>query len=229
MSGAARTGTTDHLNEAVAAYMRHDHAAALALFRPHAEAGDAEAQAWVGAVYANGSGNAGSLAEAFKWYIKAANQGHVAAQTNVGAMLAMGQGTPQDLERGIAWLEKAAEAGDPMACYNLATLHAKGGGPPQDLARATELYRFAAETGHYPSQARLGHHYAHGLGIEKNRVSAFAWLSLAAQHGVGAALNALEAVVSQMSAEEKQSGLALARKLRSSTNSGGSTLNPLPA
>ena len=107
--------------------------------------------------------------------------------------------------RGFA---RRADYGDPMACYNLATLYAKGDGVSEDKAAAAELYRQAAEAGHYPSQARLGYFYASGIGVEKNRAEAFKWLSLAARHGVGTALNALEEIVREMSAEEKGAGVS---------------------
>ena len=199
---------------AVAAFSRGDYAAALPVFQDRAEAGDAEAQAWLGALHANGAGVEPSLPTAFAWYLRAAEQGHVQAATNVGAMLAMGQGVARDRLAGLGWLEKAAAAGDTMACYNVATLLAKGDGVPQDNPRAAALYRQAAETGHYPSQARLGHIYAVGLGVEKDRVAAFAWLSLAAQHGIGTALNALEARIEQMSADEKAKGAAMVQHWR---------------
>lgn len=218
-----------HLRDAVAAHGRGAFGECLPSFQRHAEAGDAEAQAWLGACYANGTGVVPSLATAYDWYLRAAEQGHVQAATNVGAMLAMGQGIGQDREAGRRWLQTAAEAGDAMARYNLATLYAKGDGIPQDSHRAANLYRQAAETGHYPSQARLGHLYANGIGVARDRVAAFAWLSLAAQHGVGTALNALEALVAQMSAEEKRSGSALMQQLRSKASSGGTTINPVPA
>jgi len=46
-------------------------------------------------------------------------------------------------------------------------------------------------------------------------VQAFVWLSLAAQHGVGNALNALEKVLGDMSAEEKRAGSSLFEQWRS--------------
>ncbi|WP_337238170.1 tetratricopeptide repeat protein, partial [Salmonella enterica] len=82
------------------------------LFEALAEDGNAEAQAWTGALYANGEGVPADLAQAFRWYLRAAESGHVPAQTNVGAMLMMGNGTPTDPERGLHWLRIAAEAGD---------------------------------------------------------------------------------------------------------------------
>jgi len=48
--------------------------------------------------------------------------------------------------------------------------------------------------------------YSKGIGVEKDRVKAFVWLSLAAQHGVGSALAALETTTEAMSAEEKAAG-----------------------
>ncbi len=214
-AGAPPPASESPIDEAVAAFTREDYAAALPIFQRRADAGEAEAQAWLGAFYANGTGVLPSLPTAFAWYMRAAEQGHVQAATNVGAMLAMGQGTTQDRLAGLGWLEKAAAAGDAMARYNLATLYAKGDGVPLDSSRAADLYRQAAETGHYPSQARLGHIYAVGLGVEKDRVSAFAWLSLAAQHGIGTALNALEALIEQMSAEEKAKGSDMVQQFRS--------------
>jgi TPR repeat protein len=214
------------LDEGIIAFRAGAYADALAAFQTLSEAEDAEAQAWLGALYANGLGVSPSLTTAFNWYRRAAEQGHVAAATNVGAMLAMGQGVTQDRREGAAWLERAAAGGDIMAQYNLATLLAKGDGLPPNPLKAAELYRCAAEAGHYPSQARLGHLYAHGIGVEKDRIEAFAWLSLAAQHGVGTALNALESVIREMSAEEKREGLARAQSRR--TGPAPARINPIP-
>ena len=213
------------LADGVAAFHARAYDRALAVFRPLAEAGDPQAQAWLGALYAAGAGLPASLPKAFEWYRRAAEQGHGPAATNVGAMLAMGQGVAQDRTEGARWLERAAAGGDVMAAYNLATLLAKGDGLPADPARAAELYRSAAEAGHYPSQARLGHLYAHGIGVARDRVEAFAWLSLAAGHGVGTALNALEEVIKEMSAEEKREGAARAQARRTAPG----RIAPIPA
>lgn len=202
---------------AVAAYRQGNLDEARQRFAALAGAGDAEAQAWIGSLHANGEGVRADLEAAFGWYLRAAEQDHVPAQTNVGAMLVMGQGTPADPAAGVRWLARAAEAGDAMAQSNLATLYFRGERVAKDEAAAAHWYRCAAEQGHYPSQARLGFMYANGLGMEKDRAQAFAWLSLAAQHGVGMALNALEAIVGQMSAEERQQGAALFDRWRSRT------------
>ena len=213
------------LTEGVAAFQAGAYDRALAVFRALAEAGDPEAQAWLGALHAGGTGVPASLTQAFEWYRRAAEQGHGPAATNVGAMLAMGQGVAQDRTEGARWLERAAVNGDVMAAYNLATLLAKGDGLPADPVRAAELYRSAAQAGHYPSQARLGHFYAQGIGVVRDRVEAFAWLSLAAGHGVGTALNALELICKEMSAEEKREGAARAQSRRTEPG----RIAPIPA
>ncbi|MCJ2023215.1 tetratricopeptide repeat protein [Methylobacterium sp. J-067] len=222
----------DGFAAALDAFCEGAYAQARGLLEPLANGGHAEAQAWLGALHANGLGVPASPGTAFAWYRRAAEQGHLAAATNVGAMLAMGQGVARDRGAALIWLERAAEGGDTMACYNLATLLAKGDGIAPDPARAAALYRRAAETGHYPSQARLGHLYAHGIGVAQDRVEGFAWLTLAARHGVGTALTALEAVIREMSAEEKRRGTTRAQSLQgggSAQAMGPSRLNPIPA
>ena len=68
--------------------MPQDHAEALKWFRLGANQGDARAQFYLGATYAN--------AEALKWFRLAADQGDARAQYYLGAMYANGQGVPQD-------------------------------------------------------------------------------------------------------------------------------------
>jgi hypothetical protein len=72
--------------------------------------------------------------------------------------------------------------------------------------------------------------YSTGHGIEKDRVQAYLWLSLAAQHGIGTALKALEAISNQMSSEEKAEALGLFDAWRGKTaaNAGPSRIEPLP-
>lgn len=199
------------------AHTQGDFEKARDIWEQHAENGTAEAQAWLGAMYANGDGVEVSDKTALSWYEKAASQNHAMAQANAGAMYFMGQGTEKDVDKAIKWLTAAADNGDVNGLFNLAVLCAKGEGVEEDPARAAELYRQAAELGHYPSQSRLGYMYAHGQGVEKDRVLAYLWLTLASQHGIGTALNELETVVNSMSAEEKAMGATLFEQWRNKT------------
>src|SRR2546425_8860205 len=80
----------------VAAYNRGDYSTALKEFRPLADQGDAEAQTYLGGMYADGTGVPQDYKEAIRWYRLAAEQGGPHAQFNLGGMHDNGTGVPQD-------------------------------------------------------------------------------------------------------------------------------------
>lgn len=214
-----------------AAYQKGRFADAYRIWRIGAEAGDAESQCWLGSLFANGEGVNVDDEQALHWYLAAAGQGNHMAQANTGAFLFMGRGTAKNPTEAVKWLTEAANGADLNGLFNLAVLYAKGEGVEADLGKAASLYQRAAELGHYPSQSRLGHIYAHGQGVPKDRVQAYLWFSLAAQHGIGTALNALESIIKDMSAEEKAKGVALFEEWRGRTKSrdGQVALYPVPS
>ena len=55
------------------------------------------------------------MAEAAKWYRKAAEQGLAGAQYCLGACYNNGEGVEQDFEEAAKWFRKAAEQGDEYA------------------------------------------------------------------------------------------------------------------
>jgi TPR repeat protein len=73
------------------------------------EEGDAQAQAWLGYIYASGKGLPRNDAEAAKWYRKAAEQGNAYAQYTLGLFYDTGEGIPQDFAEAARWFRKAAE------------------------------------------------------------------------------------------------------------------------
>jgi len=221
---------TDTYQNARAAYTSGNFSEAYKIWLELAEAGDADSQAWIGSLYANGEGVDLSDEKAFYWYFLAAKQNNYMAQSNIGAFYFMGRGVEKNVIEAVYWLSKSAEAGDLNSQFNLAVLYSKGDGVEEDHEKAAALYRKASEMGHYPSQSRLGYCYAHGKGVLKDRVQAYLWLSLAAQHGIGTALEALESVVKDMSLEEKTLGASLFEEWRTRTKSreGQLALNPTP-
>src|SRR6516162_11000778 len=70
------------LEDGIAAYQRGDFAAALRLFQPLAEQGDASAQSNLGVMYEQGRGVAQNYREAMRWFRLAAMQGDASAQSN---------------------------------------------------------------------------------------------------------------------------------------------------
>lgn len=73
--------------------------------------GDANAQGRVGAMYYLGEGTSEDIAEAAKWFRKAADNGLVEAQVVMAALSDIGQGVSQDYTAATNWYEKAAGQG----------------------------------------------------------------------------------------------------------------------
>jgi TPR repeat protein len=112
----------------VDAWMKGDYAAAVALWRPLAEKGDAEAQFNLAQAYRLGRGVPINLAAAQTWYERAAESGHPNAQTMLGAMLfENGNRTG-----GLRWLKRAAESGEASGLLMYGTALFNGDGVPQD-------------------------------------------------------------------------------------------------
>jgi uncharacterized protein len=129
--GAATAGPFEH---AVAAYQSGDYAAALRVWRPLAEQGDADAQFYLGVMYESGQGVLRSDAEAIKWYRKAAQQDDAVAQFNLGIMYAK-DGSPNYAEAAL-WYRLAADHGLGGAQFNLGMMYTEGQGVPQDYVQA---------------------------------------------------------------------------------------------
>jgi TPR repeat protein len=93
---------------------------------------NAEAKAWFekGESYRNSN----NFPEAFKCYLKAAEQNHVEAQFNVGFDYEHGHPIVKDEVEAVKWYRKAAEQGDAVAQYALGKCYYDGTGvdwPPR--------------------------------------------------------------------------------------------------
>src|SRR5205085_9806804 len=71
----------------IAAWQRSDYSAAVAIWRPLAEKGDADAAFNLGQAYRLGRGVPTNLSIAKSWFERAARQNHVDAQTTLGLLL----------------------------------------------------------------------------------------------------------------------------------------------
>src|SRR5215510_15711519 len=90
------------------AYDRADYRTSLNVWLPQAQAGDKEAQTYVGEIYEKGLGVAPDYAVAFIWYRKAAEQGHTRAQINLGYLYEKGLGVAKDPMQALSWYRQAA-------------------------------------------------------------------------------------------------------------------------
>lgn len=152
--------------------------------RSDAERGLAEAQSYLGACYATGSGVVKDTSEAVKWYRKAADQDLSAAQWFLGGCYAKGAGVQKDDAEAVNWYRKAAAHGLSEAQWSLGACYGAGTGVSQDWIEAVNWSRKAAEQGHADAQFFLGACYAEGTGVLKDYVTAYMWTDIAAAAGV---------------------------------------------
>jgi hypothetical protein len=185
-------------DEGKAAYDRGDFAAAYEAFQGMAGLGDAEAQYYLGRMYAKGQGVTEDQAEAMKWYRKAADQGYAKAQFSIGAAYQTGKGAQQDYVEAVKWFNKAAEQGDAEAQYSLGNMYGEGHGVPQDYVEAEKWCRKAADQGDALAQTSLGWAYADGNGVPQDHVQALMWFNVAAAQGYSEARKGMDTVVEHM-------------------------------
>ena len=156
---------------------RREYAAGEAAFRagnfgdaylrllPLAQAEHAQAQLLMGRLSDNGLGPiALDPAEAFRWYLRAAQNGSGPARFAVAKAYATGRGVDASAPLAVEWLTKASQADHVPAILALAALYREGRGVNRDLAMAAKLERHAADLGSPEAEFLLGERLQDGQG-----------------------------------------------------------------
>ena len=99
------------------AFDRADYATSLKIWLPQAQAGDPEAQAYVGEIYEKGLGLQPDYDLAAVWYKKAAQQGYTRAQINLGNLYEKGLGVEKNAVEALNWYRKASGVGSEKLEY----------------------------------------------------------------------------------------------------------------
>jgi len=124
----------------------------VAIWRPLAEKGDADAQFNLGQAYRLGRGVPINLAAAQSWFERAADKGHIDAQTTLGLLLFQnGNHTG-----GLRWLKVASDQGEPRAMLVYGTALFNGDGVPQDQILGYAYVSRAAAQGLQAAKDTLG-------------------------------------------------------------------------
>jgi localization factor PodJL len=151
--------------------------------RDAALSGDAAAAYEIALRFAEGRGAPVNLAEAARWFERAAGKGLALAQFRYASMLEKGQGVKKDLNRARELYLAAAAKGNAKAMHNLAVLYAEGIDGKPDYDAAVTWFRRAAQRGISDSQYNLGVLAARGLGTNKDFAESYKWFALAAARG----------------------------------------------
>lgn len=139
------------VKDGINAWQKADYAAAVSIWLPLADHGDADAQFNLGQAYRLGRGVPLSLAMAKTWFQKAANSGHLDAQTTLGLLLFQ-NGNQAD---GLKWLRQAAEKGEPRALLVYGTALYNGDGVTQNRVLGYAYVSQAADQGLAPAKDTL--------------------------------------------------------------------------
>lgn len=119
----------------------------LSALTAQAEKDDPDALLALGDRYYYGKGGAGrDRAQAFKWYMRAAELDCTASQFNLAHMYRNGTGTKQSMPKALEWFERAAYLGDSEAQFMAAEMHGTGSGVPQNNVKAYMWYKIAYTT-----------------------------------------------------------------------------------
>ncbi len=103
---------------------------------------DTNAQVAIAGMYRFGEGRPVDLADAARWYRRAAEHGAAIAQLNLGEMYMLGLGVPRDAARAHLWLTLAARQGRAWARDRRDELARRM--TADELDRARELLRAEA-------------------------------------------------------------------------------------
>lgn len=170
--------------------------------RQAAAQGDPNALFAVAVRYTEGKGVTPDLAEAARYYRRAAEAGLAPAQYRLGSLYEKGRGVERDLEAARDWYARAAKQGNAKASHNLAVLYAEGISGNPEFRDAAHWFKTAANFGLTDSQYNLGILYARGLGLEKNLVESYKWFALAAEQGDADAANKRDELANMLSKEQ---------------------------
>ena len=136
----------------IEAWQQGDHARAVAIWRPLAENGNADASFNLGQAYRLGRGVDINLGAAQLWLERAARKDHLDAQATLGLLL-FESGNRQG---GLRWLRMAAEGGEPRALLVYGTALFNGEGLPRDPVLGYAYVSRSAAQGLAPAKETLG-------------------------------------------------------------------------
>lgn len=147
---AAAVAPPPSVQSGVEAWRVGDYAAAVAIWRPFAQAGDPDALFNLGQAYKLGRGVPKDLAQARNYYRQAANRGNLPGQANLGILLFQAGEKPE----AIRWLRQAADRGELRAQYVLGVALYNGDGAPRSIP-AGYAYLLRARAGGLPQATEM--------------------------------------------------------------------------
>lgn len=121
--------------------------------------------------------------EAFKYYLKGAEDGYIRAMYHVACCYYFGTGVKENFSEAYRWFSDAAIQQHLGAAYYKGKMLLAGEGCATDLEEGISWLRKAAEADLKDAQFELGNCYLVGKGVEENEDTAMEWFEKAADNG----------------------------------------------
>ena len=128
----------------------------VAAWLAKAKRGDLNARFMLGKCHEEGTGTSQNMAEAIRWYTKAAESGHPDAQCALGRCYSSGKGLRQWHAEAVYWFTQAAENGNAEAQCALGLCHAFGRGTPDNDEKARQWLEKASAQGFETATQLIG-------------------------------------------------------------------------
>lgn len=159
-----------------------DEKAKLYFFKA-ADAGNSDAQYYLGRMYLEGIAVDKDLNKASGWFEKASEDMHPDALFELGKLYLNDEYSGKDPDMGFVYLSYSADAGNTAAMVDMGYYYSKGKYVNKDIQKAVNLYKEAAERGNAIGQYNLALKYIKGEGLPLDHVQAFKWMEKAANLG----------------------------------------------
>lgn len=156
----------------------------IALIRPAALLGVAEAAQHLGLAYYLGQDGPKDLVLARYWTSQAAEAGNAGAQLDLARFYARGVGGPKDGGSALVWAQRAAAQGLASAHTAIGNLYLPGGPLPEDAQKANAAFARGSELGEPEAMFNLGVAYEYGTGVARDPERAVELYREAAQMGL---------------------------------------------
>ncbi len=207
-SAKAEAGNPDAMLEIAGAYLVGlgtpiDRAAAAKWLRLSAEKGHTQAQFSYGQALLRGEIRHKDIPEAIRWFRLSAEKKNADAELSLAQMYRNGIGVTADEKESLRWLKLSATHGHPVAQsdYAFAILDEDNSTICRESA---EWLRKSALQGKTSAMFNLAIMYQRGVGVPKDRITAFAWYMVSEMDGSEEIQEEVKKVLANATASERR-------------------------
>ena len=210
-SAKAAAGDTNAMFELAGGYLVGlgtpiDRAAATKWLRLAAEKGHTQAQFSFGQALLRGEICPKDIPESIRWFRLAAEKKNADAELSLAQMYRDGIGVTADEKESLRWLKLSATHGHPVAQsdYAFAVLDENN---PELCQESAEWFSKSALQGNAKAMFNLAIMYHRGIGVPKDRITAFAWYLVSEMDGSEEIQEEVKKVLANATASERRKAI----------------------